>query len=128
MADARTEKGGRLRPLAWSAGALLLLGACATIRGDDDRRYDLGDELVGRSMTVQAPAGTTRLRFRGDGSVTAAFGERRTQGSWRVGDDRLCFTWAQNFRECWPYTRPFVRGETMRIRSDRGNEIRVTLN
>ena len=127
MVDARTENPGRLRPLAWSASALLLLGGCATIVGDDDRRYHLGDELVGRSVTVQAPAGTTRLSFRGDGRVTAAFGERRTQGGWAVRNDRLCFTWG-NFRECWPYTRPFVRGETVRIRSDRGNDVRVTLN
>jgi hypothetical protein len=130
MADAKSEKASRLRPLAWSASALLLLGACAIIPDgdDDDRRFDLGDEIVGRSMTVQAPAGTSVLSFRGDGSVTAAFGQRRTEGSWAVGDDRLCFTWAQNFRECWPYTRPFVRGEIVRIRSDRGNEVQVTLN
>ena len=129
MAQAKSESARRTRRHAWSVSALLLLGACSTVRDDDYDRGPLpGEELVGRSMTVQAQAGTSMLSFRGDGSVTAAFGERRTQGSWAVGDDLLCFTWAQNFRECWPYTRPFERGQTQRIRSDRGNEVQVTLN
>ena len=61
-------------------------------------------------------------------AIGSRLGRRRTEGSWAVGDDRLCFTWAQNFRKCWPCTRPFERGETVRIRSDRGNDVQVMLN
>ncbi len=115
---------------AWSPAAVLLLCACIPSGNRPDRFVEPvpGEEIVGRSMTVQANAGTSTLSFRPDGTVSALFGDRRTLGTWAVGDERLCFTWAQNFRECWPYERPFVRGETVQIRSDRGNEVQVTLN
>ena len=115
---------------ACAVAALLLLSACASgpFGRDRDRAPRApGEELIGRSMTVQAPNGRTTLSFRRDGRVTARFGERRTQGRWAMERRRLCFMWG-SFRECWPYRRPFERGETVRIRSDRGNNVQVTLN
>lgn len=110
--------------------ATLCLGAalagCSTIRGGGDR--DGRPEFVGRQMTVEAANGqVTTLRFAEEGGVTARFGERETQGRWALERGQLCFTWARNFRECWPYTEPFRRGRTATIRSDRGNVVRVTL-
>ena len=110
------------------AAAVLLLGACSTVVPSVARPAP-GGELIGRSLTVQAASGqTTTLSFHNEGRVTALFGTRRTEGSWTADPEQLCFTWAQNFRECWPYDRPFERGETVSLRSDRGNEVRVTLN
>ena len=111
-----------------AAAALLLLSGCASGPSGREERAP-GAELAGRSMSLLASNGArTTLSFRRDGRVTARFGERRTQGRWAVERRRLCFTWARGFRECWPYRRPFVRGETVRLRSDRGNQVRVTLN
>lgn len=102
----------------------LLLAGCATV----PQSGSSGGELVGRSMTVQAQNGAvTNLSFHADGRVTAAFDGKSTQGRWETEESRLCFIWAGNFRECWPYTRPFRRGDTVSITSDRGNVVRATL-
>lgn len=101
----------------------LLLAGCATVPDGP-----VGGELVGRTLTVQAQNGAvTNLLLHGDGRVTASFDGRSTQGRWETEEGRLCFTWSGNFRECWPYNRPFRRGDTVSITSDRGNVVRVTL-
>ena len=99
------------------------LAGCATGGGRDDR-----PEFVGRSLSVEAANGqVTTLSFLADGTVTARFGERETQGRWALEEGRLCFTWAQSFRECWPYAGGFRAGRTVQITSDRGNVVRVTM-
>ncbi len=99
------------------------LAGCAT-----GRQGPAEPEFVGRTMSVQANTGqVTMLRFYRDGRVEARFDRQQSQGRWNLERQRLCFTWAGNFRECWPYTRPFRRGETVTVRSDRGNVIRVTM-
>jgi hypothetical protein len=85
-------------------------------------------EFVGRTLQVETRSGqTSTLSFRRDGEVTARFGERATEGRWRLDKRRLCFIWAGDFRECWPYTAPFRRGRTTTITSDRGNVVKVTM-
>lgn len=104
-----------------------LLAGCSTLRGggDDD---DVRPEFVGRTLRVETAQGqVSHLRARDDGSVIARFGERETSGRWSIERRRLCFTWAQNWRECWPYQEPFRRGRTVALTSDRGNKVRVTL-
>lgn len=100
------------------------LAGCATGGG----RGPAQPEFVGRELVVQARSGeVSTLRFRGDGGVMARFGERETEGRWALENRRLCFTWAGNFRECWPYAEPFRRGRTVTVTSDRGNVVRVTM-
>jgi hypothetical protein len=101
------------------------LAGCATVRGGPGREEP---EFVGRSMRVETAAGqVTILRFDRDGTVTARFNERETEGRWSLERRQLCFTWARNFRECWPYAQRFREGRTVSIRSDRGNVVQVTM-
>jgi hypothetical protein len=105
---------------------LCLVGALAGCATGGRRSEE--PEFVGRAMTVQTSAGQlSTLRFQQDGTVIARFGEQETRGEWSLDARQLCFTWARNFRECWPYTAPFRRGRTTTIRSDRGNVVQVTL-
>ena len=108
-------------------GALLavaLLGGCSTLRGGPDP----GDELAGRTLRMQTARGeVTRLHFRENGRVSAAFRGRTLDGRWRVSDRRLCFFWSDAPRECWPYRQPFQPGRTRTVTSDRGNVLRVTM-
>ncbi len=111
------------RVLAATACAAALLAGCAT-----GPREPAVPEFVGRTMTVETSAGqVTNLDFRSDGTVTARFDGTRTEGRWHLERRQLCFTWARDFRECWPYTERFRRGRTVTITSDRGNVVRVTL-
>jgi hypothetical protein len=99
------------------------LAGCAT-----SRRGPEEPEFVGRSMRVETAAGqVTTLRFARDGTVVARFNERESEGRWSLENRQLCFTWARNFRECWPYTVRFREGRTVSIRSDRGNVVQVTM-
>ena len=101
-----------------------LAAGCAS--GRDDRRGE--PEFAGRTMRVETAAGqVSRLDFRRNGEVEARFDGRETKGRWSLERRRLCFTWAGNFRECWPYRRPFARGRTTTLTSDRGNVVKVTL-
>jgi hypothetical protein len=101
----------------------LLLGGCATMSGPRP-----GSELAGRSARlVPAQGQTSTLYFSRDGTVRSTFGQRSATGRWWVRKRRLCFLWAGNFRECWPYAQPLQPGRTATIRSDRGNLVRVTL-
>ena len=103
--------------------ATLLLGGCATTPGPR-----LGPELVGRNIRlVPANGQASVLSFANDGTLTSTFGQRSAKGRWFVADGRLCFVWAGNFQECWPYAVPFQRGRAVSITSDRGNVVRATL-
>ena len=121
----RTDRGGagKERPLLATALAGIVLAGCATTPGPAP-----GSELIGRTLRMQTSRGeVTRLRFRDDGRVRAAFGGRSLDGRWRVSNRRLCFFWPRARRECWPYRSPFERGRTRTLTSDRGNAVRVTL-
>lgn len=77
---------------------------------------------------MQAANGeVTRLSFRNNGTVRAAFRGRTLNGRWQVSSRRLCFSWPNARRECWPYREPFVRGRARTLTSDRGNVVRVTM-
>lgn len=106
------------------AGGSLLAAGCASM--GDGRRA--GSELVGRSVHLETARGQdSTLYFNADGSVRSVFGKREASGRWSVSKKRLCFTWAGDFRECWPYAAPLQPGQTRAIRSDRGNDVKVTL-
>ena len=86
-----------------------------------------GADLAGTTLRVDAGSGrVSTMRFAADGSVQAEFGQQRVQGSWVVADRKLCFSWGNTSRECWPYSAPFQRGQTVTLTSDRGNVVRVT--
>ena len=111
----------------------LLLCACNTLvppspRADRMAARPAGAELVGQSLRLETAAGqVSTLRFGENGMVRAQFGSQEISGSWVATGTQLCFAWAGNSRECWPYSRPLVRGETVTLTSDRGNVVRVTL-
>lgn len=109
--------------IAAALGAPLFLGACATVP-----RVAPGTELIGRSVQMQTAQGqTSMLTFRDQGQVTAAFGRQQVHGRWFVRNRQLCFVWTGAPQECWPYPAPFPRGRTVTLTSDRGNQVRVTL-
>lgn len=111
--------------IAAALASSMLLGGC--IRLFDGGRSP-GAELVGRSARlVPARGQPSTLFFNRDGQVRAMFGSRQAAGRWSVRNGRLCFVWARNFRECWPYAVPLRPGQTRSITSDRGNVVRVTL-
>ena len=102
----------------------LLLGGCATTASAPR----LGPELVGRNVRLVPASGQVSvLSFANDGTLTSTFGQRSVKGRWFVAAGRLCFVWAGNFQECWPYAAPFQRGRTVSITSDRGNVVQATL-
>jgi hypothetical protein len=108
---------------------LTIVVLAAAVAGCVSPRGEMrGPEFAGRTLRVEAANGqVTTLDFVAPGEVIAHFGERETRGAWALEDGRLCFTWAQNFRECWPHTAPFRVGRTETVRSDRGNVVQVTL-
>jgi hypothetical protein len=107
--------------LALTAG----LAACVSPSGRD---RDWEPEYVGRTLRVEAANGqVTNLSFQRGGDVVATFNGRETRGRWDQDLDKLCFTWAGSYKECWPHDRPFRSGRTEAIKSDRGNLVRVTL-
>lgn len=82
---------------------------------------------VGQTLQVIAANGSeSRMQFRSNGDVVAAFGERSITGQWTMQQEGLCFRWGQAPIECWPYARNFERGRTVTITSTRGNVVRVT--
>ena len=117
-----------MKPVLAAAAAAALLSACGTVRERSPEPRAPGDELIGRTLRLETAAGqTTILNFQRGGLVTAEFGGNSTTGSWVAAANQLCFSWAGRSRDCWPYTRPFERGETVTVTSDRGNVVRVTL-
>lgn len=116
--------GRRFLPLA---AALLLVGCSTLVPRGAERAPE--PEFAGRMMTVVAANGqASTLMFERDGTVRAVFGSRETVGRWRLeDDDGLCFTWAGDYTECWPYDAPFERRQTRTLTSNRGNVVKVTL-
>lgn len=82
---------------------------------------------VGQTLQVIAANGAqSQMQFRSNGQVVAAFGDRSVTGEWNMQEEGLCFRWGSAAVECWPYSRPFRRGETVTLTSTRGNVVRVT--
>ena len=101
---------------------LPVVAGCATLV---PRTADLSP--AGQTLRVIAANGAeSRMQFRSNGEVVAAFGERSVTGAWNVQDEGLCFRWGSAPIECWPYSRQFERGRTVTITSTRGNVIQVT--
>ena len=99
-----------------------LAAGCATIV---PRTANLSPE--GQTLQVIAANGAeSRMQFRPNGQVVAAFGDRSIAGQWNMQPQSLCFNWGNAPLECWPYSRNFQRGETVTLTSTRGNVIRVT--
>jgi hypothetical protein len=113
--------------------SFLLLGACSTLvppspRPDRTVTRPAGAELIGQSLRLETAGGqASTLRFGENGNVRAQFGDREITGTWVTTGTQLCFSWSGSSRECWPYAKPLVRGETVTLTSDRGNVVRVTL-
>lgn len=109
----------RLAPLMLLSAAV---AGCSTVV---PRTADLSPE--GQTLRVVAANGSeSRMQFRSNGDVVAAFGDRSVTGQWTMQEEGLCFRWGQAAVECWPYTRNFRRGETVTVTSTRGNVVRVT--
>jgi hypothetical protein len=107
--------------------ATAALAGCVSPR-EGGRGRDFAPEFVGRPIRVQAASGQISTMFLyPDGTVEARFSGKTTAGRWSFDDGNLCYTWAGNYRECWPHTAPFVPGRTETVRSDRGNIVKVTL-
>lgn len=109
-----------------------LLGGCAMIpQASQPPSYAQGvpgSELVGRDLGMETATGqVSTLRFSPDGVVHALFGTNKVAGNWVATEGKLCFAWAGASRECWPYSGPLPRGETVTLTSDLGNVVRVTL-
>jgi hypothetical protein len=115
----------------FAAGKFVILGACAlAMAGCSTTRRDapLGAELVGQEIRMETANGqVSTLTFRPDMTVRAQFGQNAVIGRWQVSENGLCFWWGNAPRECWPYVRPLREGETRNLRSDRGNQVTVTL-
>lgn len=111
--------------------AAALLSACSTLvppSSVSPVTMAPGAELIGQTVRLETAGGqVSNLHFAGNGVVHAQFGEQQVTGNWVANDSRLCFAWTGAPRECWPYTAPFPRGETVTLTSDRGNQVRVTL-
>ena len=105
------------------ASAGLLLSGCATIIPRGDTNLSPAGQTL---QVIAANGGESRMQFRPDGRVVAAFGERSVTGNWEMDGNNLCFRWGAAPRECWPYARAFERGRTVTVTSDRGNVVRVT--
>lgn len=110
---------------------LTSLGACATLvppAGPGPVIAAPGSELIGREVRLETSGGqVSTLHFAPDGVVHAQFGSNRVAGTWVATRGQLCFSWSGSSRECWPYTGPLRRGETVTLTSDRGNVVKVTL-
>jgi len=110
----------------------LTLSACSTILPPEGAVGPVtmapGAELIGRTVQLQTANGqTSTLHFAENGVVHAQFGSQQVQGNWVANGSNICFAWAGAPRECWPYTAPFRAGQTVSLTSDRGNQVRVTL-
>ena len=109
----------RFAPIA----LLPLIAACSTLVP----RTSADLSPAGQTLQVIAANGAeSRMQFRSNGQVVAAFGTSSITGDWNLQEEGLCFRWGQAPVECWPYTRPFRRGETVTVTSTRGNVVRVT--
>jgi hypothetical protein len=107
----------------FAAASLLLLAGCSTIvpRGSANL------SPAGQTLQVIASNGAeSRMQFRPNGEVIAAFGDRSITGEWQMQDEGLCFRWGAAPIECWPHTEPFERGRSVTVTSTRGNTVRVT--
>ena len=119
-----------MKALAAPLIALATLSACSTVVPPAvvPVAWTPGSELMDQRVRLQTAAGqVSTLHFARNGEVHAEFGGRQVTGSWVASTDQLCFAWAGSTRECWPYTAPLRRGETVTLTSDRGNRVRVTL-
>jgi len=102
---------------------LPLVAGCATLVP----RTTADLNPAGQTLQVVAANGAaSRMQFRPNGQVIAAFGERSITGEWNLAAEGLCFRWGSAPIECWPYSRPFRRGETVTVTSTRGNTVQVT--
>jgi len=109
----------RLAPLV----LLPLVAGCASLVP----RTSADLSPAGQTLSVIAANGAaSRMQFRPNGQVVAAFGERSVTGQWQLQQEGLCFRWGSAPVECWPYNQPFRRGETVTITSTRGNVVQVT--
>lgn len=114
------------RPLAsllLAASAAVLVSGCASIipRGSSAPMSPAGQTL----QVIAAGGSESRMQFRPDGRVVAAFGSQSVTGNWVMEGGNLCFQWGTAPRECWPY-RGFERGRTVTVTSTRGNVVQVT--
>ena len=112
--------------------AAVLLSACSTIVPPSPSTAlpmsAAGSELVGQTRRLETAAGqASTLHFAENGVVHAQFGSQSVQGNWVANNGQICFSWAGTSRECWPYTAHFARGQAVSLTSDRGNQVRVTL-
>jgi hypothetical protein len=109
----------RLAPLV----LLPLIAGCASVVP----RTTANLNPAGQTLQVTAANGAvSRMQFRPNGQVVAAFGERSVTGQWSMQEEGLCFRWGAAAVECWPYSAPFPRGQAVRITSTRGNVVTVT--
>ena len=88
-------------------------------------------EFSGRTVEIVTPAGITNVvNLAPDGTMTIIpeLSTDVVKGSWTAKDDALCINFAPRGEECWD-SEPVIaaNGEFVRLRSDRGNELKVRL-
>jgi hypothetical protein len=106
------------------AAAALLLAACATV----PQPGATGAELIGQTMRVEIPGNaTTILRFNAGGTVVGTSDAGEATGRWNVESGRLCMEWPRLGRECYPYTAPFRRGQTVSLTGTSGVTVSAML-
>jgi len=130
------------------AGALLLTACAQTLDGEPvvatpagaldaipapPLAGALGSELYAAGATVRAEVAggdVNTITFREDGTVRNLVHSTNqvVEGRWWVSNNQLCLRWQGATRnECWPYASALQPGQTVSLRSDRGNNARITL-
>lgn len=138
----------RNRVVAALAGALLVSACAETLDGEPVASTPagaaqefpappaagaLGSELYAAGVTVRAEVeggDVNTITFAQDGMVRNRVHSTNqlVEGRWWVSNNELCLRWKGASRqECWPYASALQPGETVTLRSDRGNTARVTL-
>src|SRR5687768_15598594 len=115
----RHDRGGMNMKRFAALCLVAALGACATGGGNDGPR-SAAALLPGRTRDVEAAKRQGSTRVGSDaGAGGGLFGCGEVSRRWAMEGGPSCFTWAGNFRECWPYADPLRRGVTRTITSSR---------
>ncbi|WP_126172267.1 hypothetical protein [Altericroceibacterium xinjiangense] len=88
------------------------------------------NELRGRTVRIDAQGGVTNLvNFAPDGTmrIQVVPGQPPVQGYWGLRNNMLCVNFAPRGEECWPYQGAMVANQPVRVTSNRGQDLVVTM-
>ena len=126
-----------VKSIGSAVGAALLLSACGTLQGPSGEMVpataatqmaEAGSQMI-RVDGIGKRRGTNYLTFQPDGRVRAEVAGLGigTDGSWAVEEGQLCLSFLVRGRECFPYQTTLAKGQTVDVRSDRGQTVRITM-